>query len=102
MDAKRRGGRVLFLARTQELAGQAAETFRTLWPGVTIGRYMENVKEPEAHVVCGSVQSAALHLDCFREDAFDYLIVDEAHHAAVDTYQKILAFFHPAFTLESV
>ncbi len=35
----------------------------------------------------------------FREDAFDYLIVDEAHHAAADTYQKILAFFQPAFTL---
>lgn len=28
-----------------------------------------------------------------------YLIVDEAHHAAADTYQKILAYFHPAFTL---
>ena len=30
---------------------------------------------------------------------FPYLIVDEAHHAAADTYQKILAYFHPAFTL---
>ena len=99
MDAKRRGGRVLFLAHTQELVGQAAETFQTLWPGVTVGGYMENVKEPDAHVVCGSVQSAALHLDRFREDAFDYLIVDEAHHAAADTYQKVLAFFQPAFTL---
>ena len=99
MDAKRCGGRVLFLAHTQELVGQAAETFQKLWPGVTVGRYMENVKEPDAHVVCGSVQSVALHLDCLREDAFDYLIVDEAHHAAADTYQKVLAFFQPAFTL---
>lgn len=99
MDAKRCGGRVLFLAHTQELVGQAAETFQKLWPDVTVGRYMENVKELDAHVVCGSVQSVALHLDCFREDAFDYLIVDEAHHAAADTYQKVLAFFQPAFTL---
>ena len=99
MDAKGCGGRVLFLAHTQELVGQAAETFQKLWPGVTVGCYMENVKEPDAHVVCGSVQSMALHLDCFREDAFDYLIVDEAHHAAADTYQKVLAFFQPAFTL---
>lgn len=98
-DAKRCGGRVLFLAHTQELVGQAAETFQKLWSGVTVGRYMENVKEPDAHVVCGSVQSVALHLDCFREDTFDYLIVDEAHHAAADTYQKVLAFFQPAFTL---
>ena len=99
MDAKRCGGSVLFLAHTQELVGQAAETFQKLWPGVTVGRYMESVKEPDAHVVCGSVQSVALNLDCFREDAFDYLIVDEAHHAAADTYQKVLAFFQPAFTL---
>ena len=99
MDAKRCGGRAPFLAHTQELVGQAAETFQTLWPGVTVGRYMETVKESDAHVVCGSVQSVALHLDCFREDAFDYLIVDGAHHAVADTYKKILAFFHPAFTL---
>ena len=99
MDAKRCGGRTLFLAHTQELVNQAADTFRTLWPEVTVGRYMEAIKEPEAHVVCGSVQSVALHLENFREDAFSYLIVDEAHHAAADTYQKILAYFHPAFTL---
>lgn len=99
MDAKRCGGRALFLAHTQELVNQAADTFRNLWPEVTVGRYMEAIKEPDAHVVCGSVQSVALHLENFREDAFSYLIVDEAHHAAADTYQKILAYFHPAFTL---
>lgn len=99
MDAKRCDGRTLFLAHTQELVNQAADTFRNLWPEVTVGRYMEAIKEPEAHVVCGSVQSVALHLEDFREDAFSYLIVDEAHHAAADTYQKILAYFHPAFTL---
>lgn len=99
MDAKRCGGRTLFLAHTQELVNQAADTFRNLWPEVSVGRYMESIKEPDAHVVCGSVQSVALHLEDFREDAFSYLIVDEAHHAAADTYQKILAYFHPAFTL---
>ena len=99
MDAKRCGGRTLFLAHTQELVNQAADTFRNLWPEVTVGRYMEAIKEPDAHVVCGSVQSVALHLEDFREDAFSYLIVDEAHHAAADTYQKILAYFHPTFTL---
>ena len=64
-----------------------------------MGRYVENMKQPNAHVVCGSVQSVALHLDEFRDDAFDYLIVDEAHHASADTYQKILSYFKPAFTL---
>ena len=99
MDAKNCGGRVLFLAHTQELINQATETFRKLWPNVTVGRYMEAIKQPNAHVVCGSIQSIALHLDQFKDNDFDYLIVDEAHHAAADTYQKVLAYFKPSFTL---
>ncbi len=98
-DAKLCGGRVLFIAHTQELVDQAAKTFRDLWCNVTVGRYCEGIKQPNAHVVCGSVQSIALHLDTFKDTDFDYLIVDEAHHAAADTYQKVLAYFKPAFTL---
>lgn len=99
LDAKRCGGRTLFLAHTHELIGQAARTFRDLWPEATLGWYMERVKQPDAHVVCGSVQSVALHLEEFNDNAFDYLIIDEAHHAAADTYQKVLAYFKPSFTL---
>ena len=99
LDAKRCGGRVLFIAHTQELLDQATKRFRELWTNTTVGRYCEVIKQPRAHVVCGSVQSVALHLDEFKDDEFDYLIVDEAHHAAADTYQKILSYFKPAFTL---
>ena len=99
LDAKRCGGRTLFLAHTHELVDQAARTFRDLWPEATLGRYTERVKQPDAHVVCGSVQSMALHLEQFKDNAFDYLIIDEAHHAAADTYQKVLAYFKTAFTL---
>lgn len=99
MDAKSCGGRVLFLAHTQELVDQAAATFARLWPEKSVGRYMESRKESDAHIVCGSIQSVALHLDAFKDDDFDYLIIDEAHHASADTYQKVLAYFKPAFTL---
>lgn len=99
LDAKRCGGRVLFIAHTQELVDQAAKRFRELWTNTTVGRYCDAIKQPKAHVVCGSVQSVALHLDAFQDDDFDYLIVDEAHHAAADTYQKVLSYFKPAFTL---
>ena len=99
MDAKRCGGRVLFVAHTMELVNQAYSTFHDLWPEVTVGKFADNLKEPDAHVVCGSIQSVALNLDQFREDAFDYLIIDEAHHASADTYQKVLAYFKPQFTL---
>lgn len=99
MDAKACGGRTLFLAHTQELINQVGNTFSSLWPEATVGRYMDSVKDPDAHVVCGSIQSVALHLEDFRDDVFDYLIIDEAHHAAAETYQKVLAYFKPKFTL---
>ena len=99
LDAKRCGGRVLFIAHTQELVDQATKRFRELWTNTTVGRYCEAIKQPRAHVVCGSVQSVALHLEDFKDDDFDYLIVDEAHHAAADTYQKVLSYFKPSFTL---
>jgi len=51
LDAKRLGGRTLFLAHTQELVEQAAKTFQALWPDAAVGRYLEDVKEPENHVV---------------------------------------------------
>ena len=99
LDAKRCGGRVLFIAHTQELVDQATKRFRELWVNTTVGRYCDVIKQPRAHVVCGSVQSVALHLEAFKDDEFDYLIVDEAHHAAADTYQKVLSYFKPSFTL---
>lgn len=98
-DAKRCGGRVLFVAHTMELVNQAYGTFKNLWSEVTVGKYADSIKEPYEHVVCGSIQSIALNLDSFNEEDFDYLIVDEAHHASADTYQKVLSFFKPKFIL---
>ena len=99
MDARRMGGRVLFVAHTMELVNQAKQTFERLWPEVSVGKFADNIKDTDSHVVCGSIQSVALNLELFREDAFDYLIIDEAHHASADTYQKVLGYFKPKFTL---
>ena len=49
--------------------------------------------------MCGSIQSVALNLERFKPDDFGYIIVDEAHHASADTYQKVLSYFTPEFTL---
>ena len=98
-DAKRLGGRVLYIAHTKGLITQAADAFQSLWPEASLGLYVENHKETDAQVICASVQSVALNLDSFLPDAFDYLIIDEAHHAAAETYQKVLAYFTPRFTL---
>lgn len=98
-DAKRYGKRTLFLAHTHELVEQAKRSFEEMWPEVTVGKYMDTVKEKDAFVLCGSIQSVALNLDKFREDEFAYIIVDEAHHGAAETYQKVLAYFKPEFIL---
>ena len=99
MDAKRCGGRVLFVAHTMELVNQAFSTFKSLWSDASVGKFADSIKDTEAHVVCGSIQSVALNLDMFKDNDFDYIIIDEAHHASADTYQKVLAYFNPKFIL---
>ena len=99
MDAKRCAGRVLFVAHTMELVNQAYNTFKNLWDTVSVGKFADSVKDTDSHVVCGSIQSIALNLELFRDNDFDYIIIDEAHHASADTYQKVLAYFKPKFTL---
>lgn len=98
-DAKRVGKRTLFIAHTHELVEQAARTFSRLWNEVSLGRFVDSIKQPDSYVVCGSVQSIALNLDMFRPEDFGYLIIDEAHHASADSYQKVLSYFRPDFTL---
>ena len=99
MDAKSVGGRTLFVAHTMELVNQAYQTFQALWKGASVGKFADSVKELDKDIVCGSIQSIALNLDTFKEDDFDYIIIDEAHHATADTYQKVLAYFKPKFLL---
>lgn len=99
MDAKRVGGRTLFVAHTMELINQAYHTFKSLWTETTIGKFADSVKDYESNVICGSIQSVALNLDTFNDNDFDYIIIDEAHHATAETYQKVLAYFKPKFIL---
>ena len=99
LDAKSVGGKTLFVAHTKELVNQAYDAFNLLWKETTVGKFADNIKETTCNVICGSVQSVALNLDNFAEDTFDYIIIDEAHHAAAETYQKILSYFKPKFIL---
>lgn len=98
-DAKRFGQKTLFLAHSIDLVNQAAETFKRIWNEVSVGKYVESLKQSDCYVVCGSIQSVALNLDSFKEDEFGYIIIDEAHHASADTYQKVLSYFKPQFIL---
>lgn len=98
-DAKAVDGRTLFLVNALKLASQAKETFAKVWPEASLGEYTGSQKDMTQTVIFATVQSISKDLEKFSPTDFDYLIVDECHHAAANTYQKIFTYFHPKFIL---
>ncbi len=98
-DAKRIGGRTLFLAHRRELVQQAFDTFRRLWPDASCGLFLGDVREHEADNIAASIQSLSGRLRELDPAAFQYLVIDEAHHAAAPSYREILSYFKPKFIL---
>lgn len=93
--------RVLFVAHREEILGQAMRTFRRIRPEASLGLYNGREKAPDAEVLFASVQTLgrAHHLERFAPDEFDYIVVDEFHHAAARTYRRLLDHFTPRFLL---
>ncbi len=93
--------RVLFVAHREEILTQAASTFIRIRPQARVGYYMGQSRDAEIDVLCASVQTLARaeHLERFSPQHFDYIVVDEFHHAAAATYRKLLSHFAPAFLL---
>ena len=94
-------GRVLFVAHRDEILRQAMRTFARIRPDETLGLYTGTEKDPDARVLFASVAtlSRAQHLGRFERDAFDYIVVDEFHHACARTYRDLLRRFEPKFML---
>lgn len=98
-DAKRVGGPVLYVAHRKTLVHQAGREFARCWSDVDHGRIEGGRWQPERHVVCASVQALGSRLADIPPDRFRYLIIDEAHHAAAESYRRLLGYFTPVFTL---
>lgn len=94
-------GRVLFVAHREEILRQARATFRRIRPEARLGLYTGTEKLPDSDVLFASVQTLgrARHLERFAADAFDYIVVDEFHHAAASTYRRLIDYFEPNFLL---
>lgn len=92
-------GRVLFLAHREEILRQSLEVFRRVQPDRSLGIYMAQHREDDADVVFASVQTLHRNLDHFDAAEFDYVVVDEFHHAAASSYRKVIDHFEPAFLL---
>ena len=101
-DAKQMGARrVLFVAHREEILKQAAETFLRIRPGERVGLYVGKVRDVQVDILCASVQTLgrAAHLKRFSPQHFDYIVIDEFHHAAAPTYRQLLSYFAPQFLI---
>jgi ATP-dependent helicase IRC3 len=90
--AKHLNKRTLILAHREELIQQAFEKFKLYWPEADIGICKAERDETNHHIVIGSVQSCSKskRLASLKDSAFDVLLIDEAHHATAESYQKII------------
>jgi superfamily II DNA or RNA helicase len=93
--------RVLFVAHREEILTQAMAAFRAVRPNARMGRYAGAAKDRECDILFASVQTLAraAHLSGFDPGAFEYVVVDEFHHAAAATYRKVIEHFEPRFLL---
>ncbi|RLJ17526.1 helicase [bacterium endosymbiont of Escarpia laminata] len=93
--------RVLFVAHREEILMQAEDTFARIQPEASIGYYKGNVRDSEADFIFASIQTLGRdeHLRQFAPDCFDYIVVDEFHHANAPTYRRLINYFQPGFML---
>jgi superfamily II DNA or RNA helicase/diadenosine tetraphosphate (Ap4A) HIT family hydrolase/HKD family nuclease len=91
--------RILFVAHRNEILNQASNSFARVRPQAHIGFYHGEQKDPGAQILFANIATLQNHLERFAPDAFDYLIVDEFHHAASAGYRKVIDYFRPRFFL---
>lgn len=92
--------RLLFVAHREEILTQARATFEHMCPTAQTGIY-QGQQQDEADWLFASIQTLGKrhHLRRFAPDHFDYIVVDEFHHAASDSYRRLLDHFQPRFLL---
>jgi superfamily II DNA or RNA helicase len=91
---------LLFVAHRQEILRQSLGTFRSVLRDGSFGELMVAGERPsEGRHVFASIQSlhalGRAQLDELAPDAYDVVIIDEFHHAAAPTYQRLLEHLRP-------
>ena len=94
--------RLLFVAHREEILKQSMYTFRAVLKDANFGEMFVGSYKPE------SIDNLFISIQTFNSQSFtektaldfyDYIIVDEFHHAAAPTYQKLLAYYQPRILL---
>lgn len=93
--------RVLFIAHREEILNQAKASFLHVHPAKTAGLYNAIEKNKDADFVFASIHTLTqkFHLEQFDSQAFDLIVIDEFHHAAAPSYERVLDYFKPKFLL---
>ena len=95
--------RVLFVAHREEILRQAAVSFQNVRRSDDFGFFDGKQKDTDKSVIFASVATLGrkeyLSEKFFTPNYFDYLIIDEFHHAVNVQYQRIVKYFKPRFLL---
>lgn len=94
--------RLLFVAHREELLKQALDSFRHVLRDYSFGELLGGGHEPSSHdhlfATIQSVRSRGLS-DQHASDFWDYVVIDEFHHAAADSYRGLLDHLRPRILL---
>lgn len=94
--------RLLFVAHREEILKQSLYTFRAVLKDANFGdMFVGNYRPSEIDHLFMSIQTfnSQSFTQKTTEDFYDYIIVDEFHHAAAPSYQKLLAYYKPKILL---
>lgn len=94
--------RLLFVAHREEILKQSRDTFRFILKDLNFGELQVGNYQAKSidhlFISIQSFQSTKL-ADVTSPDFFDYIVVDEFHHAAAPSYQKLFAYYQPEILL---
>lgn len=94
--------RVLFLVHRGQLARQTKKSYEKVFANtVSMGLVGAGYHDYNKDYIFATVQTLNKdeHLMEYKPDAFDCIVLDEAHHTSADTYQKVMNYFTPKLWL---
>jgi superfamily II DNA or RNA helicase len=94
-------GNLLFVAHREEILRQALGTFRAVLRDQNFGDLLVGGFQPEQtrHLFCSIQSFNAQELWRTAADHYRYVVIDEFHHAAAPSYQRLLNSVLPAVLL---
>jgi superfamily II DNA or RNA helicase len=87
---RRKSLKTLVIAHRIELLEQAEDKLLRVAPDIDVGIFSGDQKCHHKQVTIASIQSASNALDLLKAEGYQLLIIDEAHHAAAKTYQRLI------------